>query len=221
MSVDIEFLKSIGVDDESVATKLLEKVEADVQGLKSKNSELLGKYNDKKAELSSYEGVDPEAHWAYKKKLDALDDQNLMDKGEFDQILKKKEEEWVGRNRDLEEKYSDLNNRYVRESENRAILGAVGDQGDGELIMDVIRQRGLVATVDSDNGSMLKVKGIDGQALENIDALLEQMKKSDKYSRLFNSTQKGGGGAKGSTGVSAGSGTENMTGRQKMAAGRK
>lgn len=217
--MDPEFLASIGLDDEAVSSKIMAKFEEEEKGLRANRDALLKESKESQAELKRYVGIEPDRHWEYKKKLESIDEKNLMDKGEFDKVLQKKEEEWAGKNRDLENKYTTLKNQYTQEKENREILGAVGDQGDGELIMAAIRYAGLITTVDTDTGPMLRVKGIDGKDVADINALIKQMKESDKFARLFNSTQRSGGGARGSTGIKISDDPSKLTATEKIKQG--
>ena len=84
---------------------------------------------------------------------------------------------------------------------NESIFRAVGDKGDADLILDVVAQRGLVkAELDKDGNRMLKVTSLEGKELESVEKLMDEMKASDKYSRLWNSSGLSGGGSRNSSG---------------------
>lgn len=195
MAVDQDFLKSIGLDDDSVISKIAEKSAEEERGLLAKRDELLGKVTSYKERLSQYDGVDLDEYSKLKKRLAEIDEKNLMDKGQFDELLTKKEQEWMDKYQSLEGNHSQLLEEIKTKERDTAILAAVGDKGDGETILDIVKARGLVEVVDKDGQRMLKVVGIDGKELESVGDLIKEMEASDKYKRLFNASGLSGGGA--------------------------
>lgn len=64
-----------------------------------------------KEELKKYEGIDPERARAAQKKLDELDEKQLMDKGEFDRLMEKRQKEWEAKEVDFQRQLSDRDSR--------------------------------------------------------------------------------------------------------------
>ena len=220
MAIDQEFLKSIGLDDDAIVSKLVAKSAEDEAGLVNKRDELLGKVTSYKDQLRQFEGVDVSEYAKLKAKMAEFDEKNMMDKGEFDQLLKKKEEEWSGKYMSLGDKYASLRNTHLEEIEDKAILTAVGDKGDGETILDVIKRRGWIKSVDTDSGIVLNIKSMDGTTeLKSVSELIEQMSKSDKYARLFNSSGLSGADAR-QSGKGASVEVSKLFGAKKIAAAR-
>lgn len=218
--MDVDFLKSIGLDDESVAQKILEKHKEEETGLVNKRDELLGKMSSMKEQLAQYDGVDLDEYSKLRAKMKELDEKNLMDKGEFDTLLSQKQQEWENQLNERDDKYNTLAQQYREELEDKAVLTAVGDKGDGDLILDVIKRRGLVQAVDKDGKFVLQVKNLDGdKELDSISALIDEMKGNEKYQRLFNSSGLSGGGAR-QSGSTSTQGNDKLFGAQRMAAAR-
>lgn len=199
MAVDSEYLKSIGLDDESVISKIAEKSAEEERGLVAKRDELLGKVTSYKERLTQYDGVDIDEYAKLKKRMAELDEKNLMDKGQFDELLSKKEQEWQDKYGDLEGSYGQLLEQVKTKERDTAILSAVGDKGDGDTILDIVKSRGLVKAIDKDGELVLQVTGIDGKELESVGDLIKEMEASDKYKRLFNASGLSGSGAHTST----------------------
>lgn len=197
MAIDQEFLKSIGLDNDDIMQKIAAKSVEDETGLLNKRDELLGKVTDYKSKLNAFDGVDVDQYRTMLERLKGIDEKNLIDKGEFDKLIQLKTDEADSKYGELTEKYASLSDKFKKKIEGEAVLLAVGDKGDGELILGAIKQNGYLQTVDTDAGIVLKITSLDGKKeLESIDDLISEMSKSTKFARLFNASGLSGGGAR-------------------------
>jgi len=208
MPVDTEFLKSIGLDDESVQEKLISHINEGEAGLVSKRDELLEKLNGRNTELTAiqerYNGIDPDAYKTMAEKLEALESKDLTADERLEKEREKIKKEYQLKLDELSDERATLASELDKErttarteKENAMIMSAVGNTGDGDLILDVIRMKGLSESVESDGKWSMKFHSIDkSKEHDNIDALLAEMKASDKYRRLFNSSGLSGGDAR-------------------------
>lgn len=200
MAIDQDFLKSIGLDDESVISKIAEKSMEDEKGLLSKRDELLGTVNKYKTELEQAEALKSE-YEQLKQKLKERENESLTEEERLQKAREEAAQEWESKYSDAAQKLEQLTMKERERVRNEAIFRAVGDKGDAELILDVIAQRGLVTVdVDSNGENVLQIKSLDGKELESIDKLMEEMKASERYSRLWNSSGLSGGGSRNSSG---------------------
>lgn len=200
MAIDQEFLKSIGLDDESVISKIAEKSVEDEKGLLSKRDELLGTVNKYKTELEQAAALKTE-YEQLQKKLKERENESLTEEERIKRAREEASQEWEGKYSEAAQKLEQLTMKERERVRNEAIFRAVGDKGDGELILDVVAQRGLVSVeLDSEGNNVLKVKSLDGKELESIDKLMEEMKANERYSRLWNSSGLSGGGSRNSSG---------------------
>lgn len=90
MQIDFD---ALGLElDEEQRQKILDAAKAahdeDVSGLKSKNSELLGKLKDKDSRLSQYDGIDPEKARQLEEEFQRLQEQQLKADGKDDELVK-------------------------------------------------------------------------------------------------------------------------------------
>lgn len=79
-----------GGETPDVQTAIEKAVSEAVAGLKSKNSELLGKLKERDEKLRSYDGIDPDAVRNILKKFADDEEAALIAKGEIDQVLSKR-----------------------------------------------------------------------------------------------------------------------------------
>lgn len=77
---------------EDLQAKIDAAVNAAVSGLKSKNSELLGKLKERDEEMKRYEGIDPDAVRSILKRFTDDEEAALIAKGQVDTVLSKRTE---------------------------------------------------------------------------------------------------------------------------------
>lgn len=77
---------------EDLEAKIAAAVDAAVSGLKSKNSELLGKLKEQTDTLKRYEGIDPDAVRSILKRFTDDEEAALIAKGQVDTVLSKRTE---------------------------------------------------------------------------------------------------------------------------------
>jgi len=226
MAIDTEFLKSIGIDDEEIAAKLVSKTAEDEQGLVSKRDELLDKVTKYKAQLSGYEGVDVDEYKELKRKLAELDEKDLMNKGDFETIKQRLIDEYEAKLAKREENENglktQLENYLVGDEIGKAINAA---KGNAKLLTPLIKQR---LNVVDDNGKLsIKVLDDDGKTPSinskgdpmTIAELVESMKADESYAAAFDSSGLSGGGVKPGHNQ-GGEGDDKLFGSSRMAAAR-
>lgn len=200
MALDQEFLKSIGIDDESIAEKLVAKSVEDETGLINKRDELLGKVTGYKEKLQNFEGVDVEEYRALKEKMDQISEAEAIKNGEFDKVrekmldeFQKKENGWQERNKTL---MTQLESMMVDSEVAKAIAEA---KGNTALLMPLLKQR--IKVVDKDGQLVVKVTEENGDPAVNdkgepltISALVDSFKANETYAGAFDSSGLSGGG---------------------------
>jgi hypothetical protein len=219
MTIDSEFLKSIGLEDEAVTTKLLEKVQESERGLLSKRDELLELTTAQKKELEKYQSLGAE-YEQMKKRIQEQEREKLTEEERIALIKEETAKEWEGKYSEATKKLEEMSMKERERVRNESVFRSVGDKGDAELILAVVEQRGLVKTdVDKDGNHVLKITSLEGKELDSIDKLMDEMKASDKYSRLWNSSGLSGGGSRNSAGKAVGD-TSKLFGAAKIRAAR-
>lgn len=223
--MDIEFLKSIGLDDESLAQKVLEKHQEEETGLVNKRDELLGKMSSMKDQLSKYDGVDLDEYVQLKKKMEELSQKELEEKGDFEAIRKKMLDQFEQEKGGLTEQNntlkSQLESMMVDSEASKAIAEAGGNL---KLLMPLIKQR--ISVVDKDGQVVVQVKAEDGTPAVDgkgnpisITDLVNLMKEDEAYAGAFASSVKSGGGARPSQ-SSGNDDDKSLFGASRMAAAR-
>jgi hypothetical protein len=218
--MDIEFLKSIGITDDDLAAKVAEAHEKDVGGLKTKRDELLGKLTSQKEELAKYHEIDPDEYRTMAEKLSEMKDKDLMDKGEFEALIKKEREKHqneldgaVSASKALD---AQLNSLVVDSAVSQAIAEA---DGNPHILPALVKP--FVKAVDVDGKRTLQILDDSGIARDGVGLgeLLKEMRGDERYMAAFKGTGLSGGGAKQSSKQPSGD-TDGMTARQKMASAR-
>jgi hypothetical protein len=195
MTIDSEFLKSIGLSDEAVTTKLMEKIHESEKGLLSKRDELLELTTSQKRELEKYQSLGAE-HEQMKKRIQEQEREKLTEEERIQLAREEAAKEWESKLSEVNQKLEELSGKERERIRNEAVFRSVGDKGDADLILDVVSSRGLVKVgVDKDGKNVLKIISLDGKELDSIDKLMDQMKASEKYQRLWNSSGLSGGGS--------------------------
>jgi len=220
MALDQDFLKSIGLDNDEVISKVVEKSMEDEKGLLLKRDELLGKVTSYKDRLSQYEGIDLDEYSKMKQRLKELADKDMTVEERLEAAKIEAAKEWESKYSDAAKQLEEMTSKERTRTRNEAVFRSVGDKGDADLILDVIAAKDLVSVVDKDGQHVLQVKNLAGdKELESIDKLIDEMKASEKYSRLFNSSGLSGGGSRNSSG-SAGGKDSGVFGAARMRAAR-
>lgn len=100
----------------AVNKRIADAVAAEVAGLKTKNTELLGTMAQQKERLAAFDGLDPAALKALKDRLDADDDLKLFNEGKKEQVIEK----YTQRMRDQHKVDLDAVEERVRQESARA-----------------------------------------------------------------------------------------------------
>ena len=202
MALDSEFLKSIGLDDEGLAEKLIARSTEDEQGLVKKRDELLGKVTDYKGRLDQFDGIDVEEYKTALQKLKEYDEKHLMDKGDFEPIrqklLEQIEEAKTSAEKEKGALRSQLENMMIDSEAAKSISEAGGSL---KLLMPIVKSR--IDIIDNDGKLVLQIKSEDGTpALDNngesltLSGLMEEIKADESLSGAFASSGLSGGGAR-------------------------
>lgn len=202
-----------GGDD--VQAKISAAVDAAVAGLKSKNSELLGKLKESTETLKRYEGIDPDAVRSILKRFTDDEEAALIAKGQVDTVLAKRTERMkADYDKQLEaakaeaEAFGKRAAAFQQRVLDNEIRAAAAKAGIHQHAIDDALFRGRAMFSLSDDGSAVAlgddgrpVLGKDGKTPFSPLEWLESMK--DKAPHWF-PAQASGGGASGSGGGGAG-----------------
>lgn len=226
MAIDVEFLKSIGIDDEALAKQLIDKTTEDESGLLNKRDELLGKVTTYKDQLKGFEGVDAEEYRELKARIDKINEAEMLDKGEFDKIRAKMNEEWDKERGTLTEQNKTLLSQLESMMVDSEVTKAVAEaKGNLTLLTPVLKQR--IKVVDNDGKFVVKVNEQNGDPMVNakgesvsISELVESLKKNEAYAGAFDSSGLSGGGAKPNGDESGGANDDKLFGSKRLAAAR-
>lgn len=223
--MDADFLKSIGIDADDIAQKIIEKQQEEESGLISKRDELLGKVNKYKDDLARFDGVDPAKYKEALAKLEEIGDAESMKNGDIEAIRQKLLDQFA----EKEKTYQDQASALRSQLENILIEGeavkAISEHGgNSKLLLPLIKQR--IKAVDKDGKLMVEVFGEDGvQAIDNdgkplsIGGLVESMKVDETFAGAFASSGLSGGGSQGSKTATA-TDDSGLFGASRMAAAR-
>lgn len=202
-----------GGDD--VQAKISAAVDAAVAGLKSKNSELLGKLKESTETLKRYEGIDPDAVRSILKRFTDDEEAALIAKGQVDTVLAKRTERMkadfdkqLAAAKAEAEAFGKRATAFQQRVLDNEIRAAAAKAGIHQHAIDDALFRGRAMFSLSDDGSAVAlgddgrpVLGKDGKTPFSPLEWLESMK--DKAPHWF-PAQASGGGASGSGGGGAG-----------------
>lgn len=87
----------------------------DVDGLKAKRDEFRTKYEAERDRAKLFEGLDPEAVKAALEKVNKADDDDLLNKRKYDELLKKKSDEWDAKEKGLTDKIASMARRQAEQ----------------------------------------------------------------------------------------------------------
>ncbi|MGJ8525186.1 hypothetical protein LMG33818_000894 [Halomonadaceae bacterium LMG 33818] len=82
----------VNLEDPTIQAAIREAVDAEVNGLKSKRDELLGKNKQLAESLKSFEGFDPEEYKALKQQHQEANDKQLIDEGKIEELVSQRVE---------------------------------------------------------------------------------------------------------------------------------
>lgn len=226
MAIDTEFLKSIGIDDESVAEKLINKSVEDETGLVNKRDELLGKVTGYKDKLQAFDGVDAAKYHDMLKQIDAIAEADDIKNGDFEKVRAKMLDEFAKKedvsSATITKLMGQLEGMMVDSEVAKAIATA---KGNSALLMPLLKQR--IKVVDKDGELVVKVTEENGDPAVNdkgepltISALVESFKTNENYAGAFDSSGLSGGGLKPGT-TETTTGDDKLFGASRMANARK
>ncbi len=209
-----------GGDD--VQAKISAAVDAAVAGLKSKNSELLGKLKESTETLKRYEGIDPDAVRSILKRFTDDEEAALIAKGQVDTVLAKRTERMkadfdkqLAAAKAEAEAFGKRATAFQQRVLDNEIRAAAAKAGIHQHAIDDALFRGRAMFSLSDDGSAVAlgddgrpVLGKDGKTPFSPLEWLESMK--DKAPHWF-PAQASGGGASGSGGGGGGAGGKTIT----------
>lgn len=226
MAIDQEFLKSIGLDDEAIAQKLIEKSTEDETGLINKRDELLGKVTGYKEKLNGFEGIDPNEYRDLKARMEQINEAEDIKNGEFDKVRTKMLEEFGKKEQGYEERITKLMGQLEGMMVDSEVAKAIADAGgNSKLLMPILKQR--IKVVDKDGNLAVKVTEENGDPSVNdkgepisISALVESLKTDDAFAGAFNASGLSGGGKPPSGDSTVINDDKNVFGAKRIAAAR-
>ena len=185
-----------------------------VGGLKSKNTELLGKLSSTKNVLQRFEGIDPEAVSAILKRFGDEEDANLIKAGKIDEVLNKRTDRLkqdhtkeLQKREDVIKQLSTRADRLVAGTVRGALVGAASKTGALPEAMEdiVLRGQGQGWTVD-DEGNVVAMRdgetviGKDGKTPLSMSEWLDGLRESAPHlwPKAQGSGASGSGSGKGS-----------------------
>lgn len=185
---------------------------ADVSGLKSKNSELLGKLKDLKTKAAQYDGLNLDEIKSMKAQLAALRKQKHVDSGDIEALEKeiraeaqstieqmaKKHEEALSKATATSEKMKAALEAHLIEA--RAVEAITAERGAPKLLLPIVRQH--VRVVEEDGGFSARVVDADGNIRVadgkgtplGLQEFVAELKVKDEYARAFDAETKPGAG---------------------------
>lgn len=167
----------------------------DVTGLKAKRDELLAELKKKNDITKQFEGLNPEEARKALTALSEMENKKLADKGRFDELLAKREQDWKAQLAEKDAFASSVMNGFKQKELALTLL----EKGVRKEYLDLagLKLDGQIE-VENKNGTLqLRVKDGIGDAAE-FDALVEGLK--TKYPALFEPNGASGSGASGSNG---------------------
>ena len=228
MAIDTEFLKSIGIEDEDLAGKLIAKSTEDESGLVSKRDELLGKVTGYKDQLKTFDGVDAGKYHDMLKQIEAIAEADDLKNGDFEKVRAKMLEEFAKKEDVSTAKIAKLLEQLESKMVDSEISKAIAEsKGNSKLLMPILRQR--IKVVDKDGELVVKVTEENGDPAVNdkgesisIMALVESLKSDEAFAGAFDASGLSGGGAKPPGGNPPGdAGDDKLFGASRMANARK
>ena len=175
-------------------------IDREVQGLKAKNSEILGSLKETKAALAKFEGLDPDAIKALLTKFSEDEDAALIKSGKIDEVINKRTERMKAgfeaetqaerQAREAAENRAKAFSKRVLENSIRAEAGTAGLYHFA--VEDALYRAGSVFTID-DNGNPVASDGVlgkDGKPL-TLKEWFSDMK--DKAPHWFQANTSGSG----------------------------
>lgn len=214
-----------GADDAAVQARIQQEVEKAVSGLKSKNSELLGKLKERDEQIKKFDGIDPDAVRNILKRFADDEEAKLIADGKIDEVLNKRTERMRG---DFEKKLTDAQ-KQAQEAVERAksyegkvlensLMAAAAKVGVHQHAIEDVLFRGRAMFALDSNGQAVMlddenkpVLGKDGKTPFSPGEWLEGMK--EKAPHWFPATASGGGAGGGGGG--GGGGTKGNFGGSK------
>ena len=134
----------INLDSPEIQEAIKAQVEQATQGLKAKNSELIGKVKDYSDKLKTFDGIDPEKTRSVLAKLDQDEDARLVAEGKLDEVVEKRV---MNMKKDFDTKYTDLTEQLEQE---RAQVGAFKSKAISAEIVKAGTSVGVLNTALND-----------------------------------------------------------------------
>jgi Skp family chaperone for outer membrane proteins len=174
----------------------------DVDGLKAKRDELLGKLTDAQKLAKQFEGLDPEAARNALAKLNEIEDGQLIKKQQFDELFTKKKSEWDAEKEAMQNRINAQTKRQAEQDLATKLINAGVKAKRAEDLAIVLTQKHIKYV--EDNGDVTW-KTIDGLESVDLDKYIPALKETK--GDYFESTAAIGSGATGSSNNNGGNAT--------------
>jgi len=226
MTINAEFLKSIGIEDEDIAGKLIARSTEDETGLINKRDELLGKVTTYKDQLKGFEGVDATKYHDMLKQVDAIAEAEALKNGDFEKIRLKMLEDFKKKEGVSSATITKLMDQLESKIVDSDLIAAIAEaKGNVKLLTPVLKP--FIKVVDKEGQMVVKVIEENGDSSVNdkgeplsISDLVKKFSLDENYAGAFDSSGLSGGGGKGSPGSGGSDDDNKIFGASRMAAAR-
>jgi DNA-directed RNA polymerase subunit F len=185
----------------------------DVTGLKNKNAELLAELKKRSDITKQFDGLNPEEARKALAEMAKLEEQKLLSKQKFDEVLAKREKEWGDKFGDIEKRYQQ---RFLSDADKDLQLKAValGVREDAVEDFAILLKTKHLKPFD-DNGTTVWKTHDETETVE-LEKFIPSLKESKAmYFKANNASGSGASGSQGSSGI-GGLKRSSMTKQQKV-----
>lgn len=190
-----ENTETVENDGEDLATQL--------EKLKAKNSELIGKNKSLAQKYSTFEGIDLEEYQALKQAQAAALEKKEKDKGNFEALLTKTKAEHAAAMEAERKRAAGLAEKFTKAKYTAEVTSAIASENGIPKLLHPIIERRVKSVLDDEGEVVLEIYDEDGQLMEGktVKDLIAELKADGDYGSAFKSTAASGGGASSGTKV--------------------
>lgn len=213
MAIDAEFLNGVFANEtdsvESKVQKIITEYNADINGLKSKNSELIGKEKDYKSKIAEFETGKAD----YEKQISELSEQikaksDDKTKAYYEAQMKQNEEKFAKEREGYLGQITELNKYKLNDLKTKAIAEGIKDV---KFVNDTMKEAFLALCMQKGNFTTEEIDGVThfvNAEHKNMSDVIKEMALSE-MGRQFIANGISGGGGVGNSHVPQGNMQEN------------